>query len=137
MLADSNILVYAINIRSPKHKTAKQFLSREVGNLTIADQNILESLRILTHPKFSPLPLSMEDAVDALMAIVKNSRVIHPDYKTRDIALEFVKRSNLVADQVFDAYLAATALSNGINIIATDNVKDFQKFPIKVLNPFS
>ena len=38
---------------------------------------------------------------------------------------------------VFDAYLAATALCNGVETIATDNVRDFSKFSeIKVINPF-
>lgn len=50
MLIDSNILVYAINILSPKHKKAQNFLQENITKLEIAHQNIFETLRVLTHP---------------------------------------------------------------------------------------
>jgi len=102
----------------------------------VADQNIFETIRVLTHPKF-PNPMEPKDAIEAVNRIVVAGSVIFPDYKTSHIALEFVKKHKLTGDQVFDAYLVATALSNDETIIATDNVKDFVKFSqIKVLNPF-
>lgn len=137
MLTDSNILVYAINTLSPKHIKAKAFLQSEQNNLVVAHQNILESLRILTHPKFSD-PMSVEKALKALNNIAENLRVIHANNSTYYLVLELIKKYHLKSDQVFDAYLAATALSNGIDTIVTDNVKDFKKFKeIKIFNPFS
>lgn len=136
MLVDSNILVYAINIASPKHRKAKEFLKKNIGNLEVAQQNIFESLRVLTHPKF-PRPMKTQDAVRAVDGITEACRLIHPDYETHYLALELVKRNQLFADQVFDAYLVATALTNDVKTIATDNVKHFQKFPIRVIDPFS
>ena len=58
MLLDSNILVYAINVRSPKNQVAQKFLQENLKELVVAHQNILETMRVLTHPKF-PHPLSV------------------------------------------------------------------------------
>ena len=136
MLIDSNILVYAFNTSSPKHKKAQGFIQNNIGNLEIAHQNIFETLRVLTHPKFSS-PMNPKEAVEAVFRISKTCRLIYPDYKTAPLALAFVERHNLSADRIFDGYLVATAISNDVKVIVTDNVKDFQKFPIKVFNPFS
>lgn len=137
MLLDSNILVYAINSASPKHKKAQKFLQDNVGNLDIAHQNILESIRILTHPKFA-YPMKVKDVLEAVSNIVVGCNLISPNYQTAYIALEMIKKYKMFSDKVFDCYLAATALSNSIDSIATDNIKDFKKFKeIKVVNPFT
>ena len=136
MLIDSNILIYAINISSPKSKVAGQFLKNNEKQLVIAHQNIFEAIRVLTHPKFGQ-SVTSKDAIKSVMSIASSSKVITPNFKTHFLALELIERHNLTANKVFDAYLAATALSNEIDTIVTDNVKDFQKFPIKIINPFS
>jgi len=136
MIIDSNILIYSINSSSPKHITAQNFLQQNIGKLEITHQNIFESLRVLTHPKFAN-PMKINKAIEAINNIVEACTVICPDYKTHRVALELIEKYKLISDQIFDAYLAATALSNGIKVIATDNVKDFQKFTeITVINPF-
>lgn len=136
ILVDSNILVYAINDSSPKQSLAQKFLNDNLSNLLITPQNILETLRILTHSKF-PTPLTPAQAQSDLAQITDNLIMVIPTEKTLFIALELIKKHILTAKKVFDAYLAATALSNDINIIATDNVKDFKIFEdLKVMNPF-
>lgn len=136
MIADSNILVYSIDKFSPKHKQARQFLQENINNLEITHQNIFETLRVITYPKL-PNPMKINDALEAVENIVKILPVISPNWKTPHIAMDLIKKYKLSSDMVFDAYLAATALSNDIDTIATDNTKDFQKFKeIKILNPF-
>lgn len=136
MLIDSNILVYAINSSSPKHIDAQKFIQRNVGKLQVAHQNIFETLRVLTHAKFRN-PMKTNEAVVAVESIIKACDIIAPDYKTHRIALELIKKYKIVSNQIFDAYLAATAISNGIDTLATDNIKDLQRFSeIKTLNPF-
>lgn len=135
MLVDANILVYAINSDSPKNKQAQVFLQANRKKLAVAHQNIFETLRVLTHPQFSN---SMEprDAQEAVLAILRACRVIIPDYNTHYLAFELVKEHNLAGNRIFDAYLAATAISNGVTTIATDNEKDFKNLAIAVYNPF-
>lgn len=135
-LIDSNILVYAINMSSPKHEVAQEFLQAHLGKMAIAQQNILETLRVLTHTKFSS-PMTSEDAADAVERITSTAQVIFPAYQTIDVAQALIQKYQLKGDAVLDAYLAATALTAGITSIATDNVKDFAKFEqLKVVNPF-
>ncbi len=137
MLVDSNILVYSVNISSPKHKKAQNFLLKNLGDLEAAHQNIFETIRVLTHPKF-PKPMKIDDAISAIENLLTGLTIISPDYRTHRIALELIKKYKLSSDKVFDAYLVATALSNDIETIATDNTKDLQKFTglINAFNPF-
>src|SRR3990170_6134448 len=121
MLIDSNILIYAINSASPKHKKAQAFLRSNLGNLEIAHQNILETIRILTHRKF-PNSMKLNKALEATEAIGNSCRIISPTQTTYFLTLEFIKKYHLTGNRIFDAYLAATALSNDIDEIATDNV---------------
>lgn len=137
MLVDSNILIYAINADSPKHKKAQNFLQKHLGNLEITHQNILETLRVLTHPKFSK-PMKLKDALVAIQAITESCRIVCPTQTTYYLWLELMNKYKLSGNRIFDGYLAATALSNDINTIATDNVLDFKKFKgLKIINPFS
>lgn len=136
ILIDSNLLVYAINSSSPKHKTAQVFLRTSIGHMAIAHQNIFESLRVLTHPKFQ-VPMSAVEAVAAVSAITSHCHVIAPDYETHEVAIALIKKYGLSGNKIFDAYLAATALSIGVQTIVTDNTKDFVLFKeISVINPF-
>lgn len=137
MLIDSNIIIYAINSSSPKHKKAQTFLQENIGSLEMAQQNIMESVRVLTHSKFSQ-PMNIVNALEAIERIADACTIISPDYKTHRIALELIKKYGLVSDQVFDAYLVATMVSNGITQIATDNERDMKRFmEITVINPFT
>lgn len=137
MIIDSNILIYAINADSPKNKKAQEFLRENLKDLEVTHQNILETLRVLTHQKFSK-PMGLKMALTAIQAIVQSCRIISPTQTTYYLWLELVNKYKLTGNRIFDAYLAATALSNGIDAVATDNVLDFKKFKgLKIINPFS
>ncbi len=136
MLIDSNILIYAINRRSPKHKKARQFLKENLTDLEISHQNILETIRVLTHKKFSN-PMEPRKALDSIFGLVQACRVISPDSSTIYISAQLIKEHKLSGNRIFDAYLAATALSNYIDTLVTDNTDDFEKFSqLKIINPF-
>lgn len=136
MLVDSNILVYSLNRSSPKHKQAQKFLREYRKDIYLAHQNILETLRVLTHPKF-PNPMKSQQAFKAILGIVNAVHVVSPLFETYQLALELIKKHKLIADRIFDAYLVATMIENGISTIATDNEKDFRIFTgISVINPF-
>lgn len=137
MLIDSNILIYAINVGSSKHKSAQKFLKETEGNFEVADQNIFETLMIITHPKF-PKPMEPKVAVNTISKLVESFQIIIPNRRTHLLAFQLIDKFEIRGIRVFDAYLAATAFSNDINQIATDNVKDFKIFSsIAVFNPFS
>ncbi len=137
ILIDSNILVYAINRDSPKHKRAKAYLADHQKELALAQQNILETVWVLTHRKFTH-PMTSRAALDAASRIATVATLITPVRATYYLACDLIKQHRLSGDRVFDAYLAATMLTNGVTSIATDNVGDYAGFRgIAVINPFS
>ena len=105
----SAVLIYSINSSSPKHKEAQQFIQNNVGNLAVAHQNIFETLRVLTHSKF-PYPMKVTEAIGAVKNILEACDIVSPDYKTHRVALELIEKYNISSNQIFDAYLAATAI---------------------------
>jgi len=136
MLVDSNVIIYAINTASPKHKQAQQFIRSNTERLVLAHQNIFESLRVLTHTSY-PHPLSTNIALNAVASIADALAVISPTIDTSYITLELIKKYRLSSNHIFDAYLVGTMLSNSITTIATDNIRDFKQYrEIKVVNPF-
>jgi toxin-antitoxin system PIN domain toxin len=135
-LIDSNVLIYAINEISPKHRRAQQFLQDNINNIAVAQQNILESVRVLTHSKFSN-PMLHHEALEAVLAITDNAKLLTPNKTTYYLFMDLIDKYQLTGDKIFDAYLIATALSNGVNVVATDNIKDFKNVSeIKAIDPF-
>jgi hypothetical protein len=136
-LIDSNVLIYAINSASPKHKAAQAYLQEHIGQMALAHQNITESLRVLTHKQFSH-PMAPDKAIKAINNIAEHCHVIAPEQGAHHIAIALMQKYKLGGDKIFDAYLTATALSAGITTITTDNTKDFLVFQeISIINPFT
>src|SRR4030043_277811 len=100
MLADTNILIYAINKDSEKHALAKKFLRENTGIIVFSHQNIFEAIRVITHPKFSKR-ISAREAARAVQDITDAFRIICPDNRSEMIALEFIKRFEIVGNHVF------------------------------------
>ena len=137
ILCDSNILIYAINVRSPKHNQAQAFVTNHQSELVCAHQNILETLRVLTHSTY-PHPMTLPDGIEATDSIVNNLKILSPTIETYTIAHELLQRFPNKSNHIFDLYLVATMLSHDISTIATDNTKDLALFEgISVFNPFT
>src|SRR5258708_5557207 len=109
MLVDSNILIYAINLDSPKSTEAQKFLKDNVGNLEITHQNVLESIRVLTHPKFAS-PMKINDCLKSITNIAESSHIVYPDQQSYYLVLELMENYNLSGNRIFDAYLVAIML---------------------------
>jgi predicted nucleic acid-binding protein len=105
-----------------------------------AEQNLLEWYSVITSTRQRIEPLTPNDATRALRKYHSSRLVlVRPTYETSTIFEQLlVKRSYVVGKDVFDLYLAATALSNGIGTILSDNVKDFAGIPgLTAVNPFA
>lgn len=136
MLLDSNIIIYALTDGSEKQEGAQSFILQNKERLRVAHQNINESIRLLTHPK-TPKKINPLKAIRIVTQITNQLQIIAPKQETLQISLALIKKHNIWSNQIFDAYLVATMLSNGINEIVTDNSKDFTIYKgIKVTNPF-
>lgn len=136
MLIDTNLIIYAINSASPKHDQAKQFLLDNKRDLIVAHQNILEAIRVLTHPKFS-YPMIFLKAEKAVNAIARAAIIVCPTDETLPIAVMLMHKYSRASNRIFDAYLVATMITHGIKQIATDNDRDFTLYSeITTINPF-
>ena len=142
ILFDTNVLVYVHNRASSFHKIAYS-LETEVlrGNLqaAISIQNILEFYSTITNPQRVNLPLSGQEANRVIRDYLDSPfQIIYPQKEDINTALYFAQERKIKGRKIFDLYLIATMLSNGINIIYTGNDKDFQIFKeIKAVNPFT
>jgi len=141
ILVDSNILIYAVNQDSPKHRKARDFLAQELqdkqSQLFLAQQNLLETIRILTHPKF-PRPMSSTRGLKLLDQLTNQFAIISPLPETIFIFKQLWHKYNQGGNFIFDLYLIATALTHNIKTIATDNEKDFEQVEeITIINPFA
>lgn len=139
ILIDSNILIYAINRDSPQHKQIRKFLADQFKNkqnqLFLAQQNILETLHVLTHSKF-PRPMGSTEGIKLLNQLLGQFTIISPLPETIFIFKRLWRKYTQGADFIFDLYLVATALTHDIKIIVTDNEKDLGQFEeIDIINP--
>lgn len=141
ILFDTNILVYVHNRVSPFHKTA-YLLETQVlkGKLqaAISTQNILEFYSTVTNPQKINLPLIPQEAGRVIHDYLASPfQIINPHAGDFDRALYFSIERKIKGRRVFDLYLIATMLSNGIDTIYTANDKDFKDFSeIRAVNPF-
>lgn len=138
-LCDSNILIYAYDSKSPFHEEAKSFLEEKSeikGEVCLAPQVILELFGIITQKAKKPLKIST--ALQIIKEIKENENLlfISPLSVTYFKALELAEKYEIKGRDIFDLYLVATMIDNGINQLATHNIKDFEKFSeISVFDP--
>ncbi|MCK5608840.1 PIN domain-containing protein [Candidatus Pacearchaeota archaeon] len=143
VLIDTNLWVYAITSQSSEFDKARAItLACMLGEIEgcVAPQNILEFYSVMTNPKaVTPLPntkIITEICEDIWKS--KTIRKIHPQKNTAFDAIVLSKNLGLRRAKVFDAFLASTARDNGVEIVWTDNVKDFQGFDfINASNPLT
>lgn len=135
ILLDSNVLVYSQNTQSKYYKQAQAALDQAInGNLKacLALQNITEAIAILTDAKRFSHPLSHREIIKLLniFSNLEHFKWIFPNSNTVELLSEWFQ-NGLVgkSQQIFDAQLAATMLSNGVKTILTANTKDFAQFP--------
>ena len=140
-LIDTNVLVFAHDEKSPKNAVAKDLLEKALNGdikAVVAQQNLLEFVSVITNPKKVSETASLEEALRELDKYLSSELfVISPNERTILVTKALLRLQSLTGRRVFDVYLAATMISNGLNTIYTDNEKDFTIFKeIKVINPF-
>lgn len=63
--------------------------------------------------------------------------LITPSWETFDYLRHLLSEHHLTGRSVYDCFLVATMLSNGVHFLYTDNERDFKRYKeIKVINPF-
>lgn len=135
-LIDTNILIYGYDKKSPYHREARRLLEslvmQNIGTY-LALQNIVEFCNVLMRD----YKLSSSSAIGYAQEILLDFKIIMPKATTIKEFLNLLRRITKDRLYVFDLFLAATMLDNGITHIITLNEKDFVGIQgISVYNPW-
>jgi uncharacterized protein len=132
VIVDANLLLYAHNASDARHQAAAAFLEgvlngpRRVG---LPWQSLTAFVRIATHPRVFPKPLSADAAAEQVQQwlAAPAAWVPVPGDRHADVLLPLIRQLRLTGPLVSDAHLAALALEHGTGIWSTD--ADFARFP--------
>ena len=126
-LIDTNVLIYSYDQTQKLHPLSYALIENAIAGsvqVTLTQQNLLEFLAVVTNPKRVEHPLTIDEAFQKLAVYVSSFPLICPTPKTFFTFADLTSRYP-AKGRIFDLYLAATALDNGITQICTWNVKDF------------
>lgn len=132
MILDANVLLYAVNSSDPRHGRARAFVVQVLNGparVGLPWQSLTAFLRIATHPRVFPAPLSAAAAADQVESWLSAPAawVPVPGDGHAEVLLALLRQLHLVGPLVSDAHLAALALEHGTGIWSTDG--DFARFP--------
>lgn len=132
LLLDSNVLVYAHNEDSSFHSQAIKLIAKiSKGEIfgVLSSQNLLEFYSVITDKRRLENPITPKLASELINEYLSSPfEIIYPDSNTNKIIAELLKKNGFKDGQIFNVFLIATMLSNGIRHIVTANVADFKKF---------
>ncbi len=139
---DVNLLLYASDRSSERHGAARGFLEECAARpdiLCLAWPVLLSYLRIATHPRVFAAPLTPDEALGNIAALLALPHVRAVGEMEgfleayRHVAGNVVVRGNLVPD----AHLAAILFQHGVRTLYSSD-RDFRKFEsLDVRDPFS
>ncbi len=131
-IVDANVLIASINRKDPRHEEAHHWVGRFLsGDETIglAWTVMLAFLRITTHPRVFPRPLTSDQALTHMAAWVEAPPVVvlSPGARHLRRMRGILSVAGMGGNQVMDAHLAALALDFHAVIVSYD--QDFGRFP--------
>ncbi|MDS4022932.1 MAG: type II toxin-antitoxin system VapC family toxin [Candidatus Competibacter sp.] len=129
-IVDLNVLLYAVNADSAHHRLMLEWWNRAVNqeSLGLPWVVLLGFLRISTHPKIFPVPLTPEIALQKVGAwlALDNVRVVHEQEQHWELLRALLEETGAAGNLTTDAHLAALAIGHGAVLVSCDN--DFMRF---------
>lgn len=124
-LPDVNVLLYAIDERSPRHDRARPWLEDLLsGTQTVAFAwtVLLAVVRLSTRSAVFDRPLSADAALDLIDGWIArpNALVVHPGPRHAAILRELLRPLGTAGNLVTDAHLAALAIEHGAELQSSD-----------------
>lgn len=132
ILIDANILVYAHVNAFPQHAAARKWLDRWLSGTArvgLPWPSLLGFVRLVSNPRVFERPETIAQAWRQAQAWLDSPSawVPLPTERHRDILSAWMSTSDLRANHVPDAHLAALAVEHGLMLCSTDS--DFARFP--------
>jgi len=142
ILLDTNLLVYLYIKDFPRKKIVKRLIdqsSKKGTDLFLTEQSLLGFYSVITDHRRVKKPVSFGVAQKEIAKYYQNSifKIIGPVASTFAIFQRIIANKKIKGAKIFDFYLAATTLSNGVETIYTENDKDFKNIKgLRAVNPF-
>ncbi|CAN5403440.1 type II toxin-antitoxin system VapC family toxin [soil metagenome] len=139
MLIDANILLYAVDSRSPFHAPARDWLSVQLNGprrVGLPWQSLTAFLRISTHPRASDNPLDPASAAGFVQDWLESdvTWIPQPGSGHASILCGLIQNYQLRGNLISDAHLAALAVEHGLTMYSADT--DFARFAeVSWINP--
>lgn len=130
-LPDVNLLIYAVDDSSPRHKDARAWLERVLSDsdtVAFAWVTLLAFIRLSTHPAVFERPFDVDEAIDVVDGWLAQpcTTVIAPTDRHAAVLRELLRPLGAAGNLTTDAHLAALALEHGAVLCSCDS--DFGRF---------
>lgn len=139
MLVDANLLLYAVDERSPHHLRTGAWWRKQLegsSRVGLPWSSLGAFLRVMTNPRITQAPLNADQAwrqvADWLASDV--TWIPAPSARYPEILGGLLIRHHVAGNLVPDAQVAALAIEHGLTIYSADS--DFARFPeVRWVNP--
>lgn len=138
-LVDVNLLLYATDERSPRHKAARSWLERQLSGeepMAFAWAVLLAFVRVSTSRLVFERPLPPDRAFDVIDRWLAQpcAVIVHPGGRHVALIRQLLDPLGTAANLVTDAHLAALAIEHGAELNSCDS--DFSRFSgLRWVNP--
>jgi toxin-antitoxin system PIN domain toxin len=138
---DTNLLLYGVNGDAPEHVAAREFLAgigRGADAWYVSEGILYEFLRVATHPKVFPQPLTWREAMAFLTPFLEADRVRVVGAEERHWAIlqeVLAPLTHPSGNLFFDVRTVVLMREHGIRRIYTTDTDFLQFTDIEVVNP--
>lgn len=136
-----NLLLYAVDTSSPRHRAARRWLEERLSGtetFAFAWAVLLAFVRLTTNPRVFETPLRSAEALDLVDGWLAHpcSTVLHPTERHAVILRELLEPFGTAGNLTSDAHLAALAIEHGAELCSSDS--DFSRFAgLRWLDPLA
>lgn len=141
ILVDANILLYAEDSLSPRHRQARSWWDAQLSEsdaVCLSWVVVSAYIRIGTNPRVFQQPLSLAQAQARVQSWLDQpvTRLVQPTQRHWVVFQQMLTGGQARGNLVTDAHLAALAIEHGCVLCSTD--ADFARFPtLKWQNPLA
>lgn len=131
-LVDLNILVYAMDQSSSRHRAAKDWLDEALSGadtVALSWHVLIGFVRLSTRAAVFDRPLSVDESFDVIDGWLAQpcATVVHPTDRHAVVLRGLLEPLGAAGNLTSDAHLAALSIEHGAELCSTD--VDFRRFP--------